>query len=69
MMETQINTGETQPRMKSRRPKATSRTMCALSLTAKEYARMRERARQESLPFAAWLRRTALKELRRKPTL
>jgi hypothetical protein len=68
-METQINTGETQRRTKSRRLKPTSRTMCALALTAKEYTRMRRRARQESLPFAAWLRRTALKELRRKPSM
>jgi hypothetical protein len=68
-METQITTGETQRRMKSRRLKAASRTMCALSLTGQQYAAMRARAVEESLSFATWLKRAALKELRRKVSL
>jgi hypothetical protein len=69
MAETQINTGETQRRTKSRRLKPTSRTMCALCLTPEQYAAMRARAVEEGLPFATWLKRAALKELRRKVAL
>jgi predicted DNA binding CopG/RHH family protein len=69
MMETQINTGETQRRPKRRPRKLPSRTMAALRLTREQYAAMRARAVEEGLPFATWLKRAALKELRRKVAL
>jgi hypothetical protein len=69
MTEMQINTGETPPRAKRRRRNLSSRTMCALCLTPEQYAAMRARAVEEGLPFATWLKRAALKELRRKVSL
>jgi hypothetical protein len=40
-----------------------------LPITRQVYQQFRRRARAEGLPFASWLTRLALKELRRKPTL
>jgi predicted DNA binding CopG/RHH family protein len=40
-----------------------------LTISRAVYRRMRQRARAEGLPFATWLVRLALRELRRKPVI
>ncbi len=66
---THVNTGETSRRAKRRARKLPSRTATALALTGEQYAAMRARAVDEGLSFSTWLKRAALKELRRKVSL
>ena len=69
MMETSMKTGETLGRTKPKARKTDLRTPTALRLTPELYRRMRERAAEEGLGFATWLKRIAIRELRRKPSL
>lgn len=62
-MKTQI----TQP--KKRHRSRLGRKATWLRLSPELYEKMKERAAQEELPFCAWLKRAAMKELRRESSL
>jgi hypothetical protein len=43
------------------------RTPVQLGVTREVYNRLRQRAAQDGLPLATWLRQLAIRELRRRP--
>jgi hypothetical protein len=53
--------------LEKRTPK--HRTPVQLGVSLGVYKLLGQRAREEGLPLATWLRRLALRELRRKPSL
>lgn len=59
-METQMPPGEKEQEQRI------NRTPVQLGVSRAVYKRLRQRAREEGLPFATWLRRLALRELRHK---
>jgi hypothetical protein len=63
-METQTETQA--PVMERPKKRPTRRIAAALHLPRTTYRRMRQRAAREGLSFGTWLKRAALKELRRK---
>jgi hypothetical protein len=63
-MEAQNTIGEA-----SKPPRRAWRTNVQLGVTRGLYRRLRQRAKVEGLSFAGWLRRVAMRELRRKPTV
>ena len=67
--ETQMQTGTEAPLAKRRVYKRRDRRGVQLPIARALYRRFRQRARAEGLPFANWLVRLAIRELRRKPTL
>ncbi len=66
MKESRMNTGEMQRRVKPGPRKVNVRTGTALRLTREQYRRMRDRAEEEGTTFAGWLKRLAVRELRRE---
>jgi len=66
-METQTQTPAGEKQERKRVPKYRCPVM--LGVTHPVHKRLRQRARQEGMPLAMWLRRLAIKELSRKPTI
>ncbi len=68
-METQMETQTQAPASERPKKRPTRRIAAALHLPRSVYRRMRQRAAGEGLSFGTWLKRAAIKELHRKPSL
>jgi len=68
-MEPQMATPTAVPDAARPKKRPARRILAALNISRAVYRRMRQRAAAEGLPFGTWLKRAALKEMRRKSTL